>query len=372
MRKRVILLLGLLILRIFIGYLVLPKFDENRQITVTGNVVKAIQIDNKCIMDLGIFSVKLVGPCKVTSGKNIKVVGSPKRSLIEALGGKIALEKATIVDTEKYAGKVMSQADEQSVFGRFMDYCRNIYQSFLPRDESALLAGIVLGDKTSIGYDFYQKMVKSGTIHIAVASGYNLMLVGGTVLSLLFWLFKRREASVVTIVVMALYAVLAGFEPPVVRALFMASLIYICAVLGRKTDAIWFLFLSGFGMLIWDPGMLFSVSFQLSVMASVGLMVLAPWVQEWFIKKNMEKEGEGLEKFGLITTVCTMLATAPIIWWHFGRISIMGLFSNIFVLPLVPPVMILGAFMLLIPSLFFVPTYALVHLMVLIINFFGS
>ena len=46
-------------------------------------------------------------------------------------------------------------------------------------------------------------MVKSGTIHIAVASGYNLLLVGGTVLSLLFWILSRKRATVVALVVMA-------------------------------------------------------------------------------------------------------------------------------------------------------------------------
>ena len=59
-----------------------------------------------------------------------------------------------------------------------------------------------------------------------------------------------------------------------------------------------------------------SVSFQLSVMASVGLVVFAPWIQRKLAEKGLEGEGVWLEKFGIITTCCTMMATAPIIWWH--------------------------------------------------------
>ena len=87
---------------------------------------------------------------------------------------------------------------------------------------------------------------------------------------------------------------------------------------------------------------------------------------------KLESEGMFLEKFGVISTVCTMILTAPIIWLAFGRFSIMGLFSNLFILPLVPVVMVFGVFMLVFPQIFFVPTYAVLHLIVLVIGFLGS
>lgn len=365
-------MLTILILRFVIGLGYLASFSRNEQIKVTGNVVKVIQKDNKCIIELGLFIADLPESCKIKKGEQIVIVGRPKHHLIEALKGKIVLEIALFEKLEKERDLVIGQEQKISFFEAIKNYCAQIYQSFLPARESALLAGIVLGDKDHIGYDFYQKMVKSGTIHIAVASGYNLLLVGGTVLAVSFWIFSRKRATVVAIVVMTFYAILAGFEPPVVRALLMASLVYICTVQGRKADTGWFLFLSAWAMVVWDFGLLWSVSFQLSVMASVGLVVFAPWIQRRLAEKGLEREGVWLERFGIITTSCTMLATAPIIWWHFGRISLIGVFSNVFILPLVPPVMILGVFTLVLPAIFAYPTYALVHLMVLIINFFGS
>jgi predicted membrane metal-binding protein len=58
-----------------------------------------------------------------------------------------------------------------------------------------LVAGILLGYKKDIGHIFYEQMINSGTVHIAVASGYNIMLVGGTILSVCFWIMNRKKAT---------------------------------------------------------------------------------------------------------------------------------------------------------------------------------
>jgi predicted membrane metal-binding protein len=78
-----------------------------------------------------------------------------------------------------------------------------------------------------------------------------------------------------------------------------------------------------------------------------------------------------MEKLSLVSTASTMLLCLPILWWNFGRISLIGLVSNVLVLPLVPPLMILGVGMLVLPDFLYLPTYALAHLLVRIIEFFG-
>ena len=372
MKKRVWWLIILLFLRITIGLFILYKQTPNEPVRVAGNIIKVIHTNNKCIIEVSYFVAESSEFCKYKTGDSVFVFGNPHFDLIEALRGKIVLNEALIAEKNIFLKTTKDPRKIVSPLVLLKNYCTRVYQSFLPSRESALLAGIVLGDKEDIGYDFYQKMVSSGSIHIAVASGFNLMLVGGASLALLFWFLSRKAATLVTIGVMILYAALAGFGAPVLRALVMASFVYLSYVIGRKVDVWWSLFLSAWFMLIWDFGLLWDVSFQLSMAASVGLMVLAPKIVEWASLWGWEAEVEFLEKMSVVSTVAVMALTTPIIWYHFGRVNLVGLFSNIFILPLVPPAMVLGSLMLVLPKVFFVPTYALVHLIVRLIYFFGS
>jgi len=99
-------------------------------------------------------------------------------------------------------------------------------------------------------------------------------------------------------------------------------------------------------------------------------MVVEPTINRW-LSKSHEKLVEILEGTGLLTSFSTMLMTAPIIWWHFGRMSWIALLSNILILPLVPILMITGAGMQILPQVFYWPTYAVAHWMVRVIGFFG-
>lgn len=372
MKLRASLILILIFLSFYIGYLKSGNIEENVKLSVSGKPIKVVQSDSKCIVLLGRFSATLEQSCYIIDSNNITIVGSVRRSLIDNLQGKIVLSEVTLDSFKKGELKGLGEEVKRISTDSILNYCIDIYRSFLPNNESELIAGIVLGRKDNIGRDFYQKMIKSGTIHVAVASGYNVMLVGSVVMSVLFWIVRRRWATAGAISVMIFYAVLAGSDPPVVRAVIMASLIYFSQVVGRKSQILWFLLLSIFLMLSWDLSLLQSASFQLSVMASLGMTWLSPWVirssEGWKISSYFET----LEKVGVVTTLSTMVMTSPILWWHFGRLSLIGILSNILILPLIPIAMILGAGMLLLPSLLFVPTYAVLHLMVRIIYFFGT
>ncbi len=244
------------------------------------------------------------------------------------------------------------------------------YRRCLPPRESALTAGIVLGYQEDIEREFYDQMVKSGTIHIAVASGYNVMLVGETVLSLAFFFWRRKRATIVAIAVMIFYAFLAGGEPPVIRAVIMAMAVLGSACLGRRVLSLWILLLTGAVMVLFQPEIVGQVSFQLSMMASLGLMGVEPWLRRLLAGEH-ERLAGWLGETGVLSTLSTMGATLPIIWWHFGRMSLIGIVSNILILPLIPLMMLLGAGMLILPWVFCWPSYVVAHWMAEAIRFLG-
>ena len=371
MIRRLWILIFLLLIKVFLNIYLCLKFDNGDVLELKGKVVNTAQNRSNCIVFIDKYYFKSEASCSFSQSDKIKVIGRYDRRLIDMIYGKIYLSDA-VIDTDKNIANIdTTSINRKSYFVRIRENIANIYYRYLPNREAALVAGIVLGDKEGIKGSFYNEMVNSGTIHIAVASGYNLMLVGGTVMSILFWVMKRKMATAVSILFMVGYTLMAGAEPPVTRALIMASMVFIGQSMGRRQSSWWALLLTGWVMVMFDLSLIGSVSFQLSIMASIGLMIVEPWM-----KRRIDTLNSRLlylfSEIGVTTTLATMITTTPVIWWHFGRFSATALISNTLILPMVPVLMILGVFMIPLGGVMSVPLYLVSHLMVMMIGFFGK
>ncbi len=371
MKWRIFFLFIVLVFRFSLGYLDSYKYHQNDQLMVTGNIDNIYQNNTDCIITLGRFWIDNRGACSFSRYAPISAVGRVNSGVIDRFLGRLWLDRAELAVLKN--PETIKQSP--NIFFSFVDWVReksvSTYRRFLPEPESGLVAGIVLGYKNDIGQEMYNLMVNSSTIHIAVASGYNIMLVGGTILSICFWFLKRKWASVAAILAMIFYAVEAGGEPPVTRAVIMGAVVFVAAIAGRRTISWWILLVTAWIMVLVEPLLLLNVSFQLTMAASLGLMVIEPALTK-FLSRSHEKLTEILGGAGIMTSLSTMFVTTPIIWWNFGRMSWIGILSNILILPLVPMLMITGSLMQILPWVFSWPTYALAHWMVEMIRFFGS
>lgn len=372
MKIRLLILLFLIVVRFVLGYIESGEYQLGDQISITGNTNKTYQNSTNCIVVLGKYLLQTEGICAIRSGVKIRAIGTVKGGLITKILGKISLVDGQIYNLDKSNNKSEECRFVCKVVYNFREVLLRRLQKNVPEPETGLVAGIVLGDKKDIGREFYQEMINSGTVHIAVASGYNVMLVGGTVLSLCFWIWKRKTAAIVAILVMMFFAELAGGGSPVIRAVLMAGLVYVAQAIGRTTSSLWMLCLVGWAMIIWDPYLIVDVSFQLSMAASLGMIMIEPWMTKRVELFIGEKITEVLAETGLLTSLSTMMTTAPIIWWHFGRLTWIGIVSNLLILPLVPILMIFASGIFVFGSWFSVPVYALAHFMVGVIRFLGS
>ena len=360
-----------MILRFVLGWTEVAKYQPNSRIRVTGNIDNIYQNNDNCIIQMGRFWIDYRNTCIFSRITKIEVTGRVRRGLTDNILGRLWLDSAELVVLKETPITTVAKVQNPGWLEAFREKIVAKYTSYLAEPEAGLVAGIVLGYKKDIGQEMYDLMVKSGTIHVAVASGYNIMLVGGTVLSVCFWLMKRKWASVVAILAMLFYAVEAGGDPPVMRAVIMGTVAFMALVMGRRTITWWILLVTGWVMVLIEPLMLINVSFLLSMAASVGLMVVEPVISK-FLNRNHEKIAEILGGSGLTTSVATMITTMPIIWYSFGRMSWIGILSNTLILPLVPILMIFGALMQVLPGVFAWPTYVIAHWMVEVIRFFGS
>jgi len=209
-----------------------------------------------------------------------------------------------------------------------------VFSSWLPEPEAGLVSGIVLGAKSKLSNDFYEKLKTTGTLHIVVASGYNLTVISQQPVDKLAWILGRRLALGVGGLIVWGYVLISGGEPPVVRAAIIISLVYLAQFLGRKF-AIWrALAVSVWLMLVISPGLLTSISFQLSIGAMLGLVMF---------KDNLQ----GLRKIPLVgkelaESLSAQLMVLPIIGFHFGQVSWAAPLVNMFVLPFIPTIMTFG------------------------------
>ncbi|OGY23251.1 MAG: hypothetical protein A2172_02670 [Candidatus Woykebacteria bacterium RBG_13_40_15] len=242
----------------------------------------------------------------------------------------------------------------------------------LPQPESALLAGIVLGEKENLPADLKDSLVRSGTIHVVVVSGYNISVVSGFLIGLAGFV-HRRVAIILGLVGIAFYTFLVGADPPAVRAAIMGGLAFFAAFFGRQTFTFYALILAGSLMFILEPAVLSNIGFQLSFLATAGIVVFQKRVLSIFrlLPKPLNDD--------LSTTVSAQLLVAPVIFYHFGSVSAISPAANAAVLWIIPIATILG-FIFLLAAFIFMPIatiigwiiWALLFTFISLVNIFSK
>lgn len=232
---------------------------------------------------------------------------------------------------------------------RTKEMLRQSTRRIMPAPESALLNGILIGDDNEMPDTLVQAFRRTGTSHIVAISGFNVSIVIALVVPVLSQLLNKRRAALVAIPAIIGYVLLVGASASVVRAGAMSIIALIGQALWRRGFTLNTLAAAAFFMLLWDPDTLFDGGFQLSVMATLGLVLYADLFQT-AVQKGLERRfsGETARKITniladmLLITLAAQLTTLPLILINFHNLSLIALFTNALVLPAQPPVMILG------------------------------
>lgn len=219
----------------------------------------------------------------------------------------------------------------------------------LPEPFASLLTGILLGVESGIPAELYDKFNATGTSHIIVISGSNITLISGLLIAAGRRLVGIRWAAMLAILGIGLYTLLVGADAAVSRAALMGILWVIALWVGRPGMALNALVASGLIMTAANPFNLWDAGFQLSFMATLGLILFVPSLEAWASGRLEQRlDGPGarvaldLLKEAVLVTLAATVLTTPIILYHFGRFSLISLLANLLILPAQPLVMICG------------------------------
>jgi competence protein ComEC len=244
---------------------------------------------------------------------------------------------------------VVVQADHWRTIGRrgglpgFADRLRaRLARSMAPGLEGerrAVLAGIVLGEDEGLSEELRDRFRASGLFHLLAVSGQNVALIVGGVL-LLAWLVgvSRWLAELGALAAIAAYVLAVGWQPSVVRAGVAGALASLAWLAARPRDRWYFLLVGAAVLLAWNPYSLLEPGFQLSFGAVAAIFVGI---------RPLERRLAGypgprwLHSVVAVSAVCGV-ATAPIVWLHFGALPIYAVPANALAAPAVAPLLALA------------------------------
>ena len=218
-------------------------------------------------------------------------------------------------------------------------------------DAQAVLAAMVLGDKSELSKELRATYSATGASHILALSGLHL----GIIYLLLTQLTLGRRRMWLTQVPVVLgiwaFALITGLSTSVVRAAMMISLYAVFSLGGRRQSPLGVLSFTAIIMLLFNSDSLYDIGFQLSFMAMLGILVFVPLFERmvsirWLMEHRVVKWLIAM----MTMSVAAQLTTAPLVAYHFGRFSTYFLLTNLLAIPIATLILYVAVATLIVPA----------------------
>lgn len=219
-----------------------------------------------------------------------------------------------------------------------------------PAVEGSLLMGIIFGNYSNLPYDVQSSFMRTGTMHLLAASGYNcgiLIIIFGYLFR--FFTVPKTWMNIALIAAIWVFVFVAGCSPSIVRAALMVSLALTAYIIRRKVDYLNIMLFAAFVLLMINPLYLYDVGFQLSFSAVTAIMLILPLFEK-YIRENNKLSGvtrirDKVFKFSaavIITSVVSIAVTWPITAYYFNYFSLSAILANTIIAALIVPITACG------------------------------
>lgn len=220
------------------------------------------------------------------------------------------------------------------------DKMTGVLGAYLPQNEGSLLAGMLFGERRSLDPDMERIFRASGISHLLAVSGLHVGLIAAFIISAAKRVgLKGWQAFLFSVLLLFAYVYICGCKPATLRAFIMILMAMGAVQLGRYNDVPTALAASALVILVFNPLLLFTVGFQLSYLSTLSIILFTPLLTEKisrilsriasFISPEMIKTISSLAA----VTLAAQLGVIPLTAYYFKEISLIALFPNMLILP---------------------------------------
>jgi competence protein ComEC len=242
---------------------------------------------------------------------------------------------------------------KESTLSSLRKYISAVLSSAIPDSSaSGFVEAVLIGAGNSLPPETWQEFNRAGLTHILVVSGFNLGLVALFTYYLLrlFRIRSRILRSIITLAVVVAYLLIIGGQPSILRATIVVIVFLAARIFERKTDLLNITAAAACINLIISPNELFNIGFQLSYGAVFSLGVIAPQLDRLFLNEilypSFHQKAYRYCMSIFFGTIAVFFGTLPILIYHYQQVSIIGLFTNILIIPISGLITILGMIVL--------------------------
>lgn len=224
---------------------------------------------------------------------------------------------------------------------------------------SSLVAGMLLGDTSSIPESLDTAFRATGTYHIFAVSGQNVgVLAAVGVVALGAFGLMRWRWGILVIPLLVFYCLLTGNQPSAVRALLMALLVLMAWRMERPTNVLNLWSMAALIVLVWEPALLLSLGFQFSFAVVLALILFSPPLYAllyrpfapdpflpWSLAGFRRRSWDAVARWAtalMAVSLAAWMGSLPFSYWYFHRFGWIDPWANLVVVPLASLVVVIG------------------------------
>ncbi|MDR1829574.1 MAG: DNA internalization-related competence protein ComEC/Rec2 [Candidatus Fibromonas sp.] len=209
------------------------------------------------------------------------------------------------------------------------------FSKFYAKPETALLMGLLAGDRSGISETLQNDFRKTGLVHVLSISGFHVVMLAGMLTLFLRSLrLPRKSSQILSIILLCIYAPVTGGSSAVWRAVLMFCVMECGSLFQKTANSVNALGVALIFILLFEPEQVFNAGFQLSAAATLGILL----GQRVKFPSLHGKIGKLFSSFFIeasFVTLCATLSTLPLLVFHFQTFSPISWLGNLVVVPLV-------------------------------------
>ena len=230
---------------------------------------------------------------------------------------------------------------------RFTNDINGLFNQFLSPKNRDLMLSIILGNSNLLEEEELVLYRNLGLAHILAVSGLHIGIISGFLIFIFSRLgIKRKFNYIITLSIIWLYATLIGYSPSTLRACLMISILFLANLSHEPYDSLNTIFIAMFILLISNPFYLFSVSFQLSFIATISIIIITPRITQIFYPYK------GKIINSLAGIIAVNIGLLPINAYYFNSLPLLGIIANLISIPILSISLIIGMLMIIFKYVF--------------------